>query len=972
MKKVDSPQLKRMALASAVGLAVIQMAGQAHAQAGNDPSQPAPQAVVVTGSLIRHASDEGATPIVSVKAAELEARGNTELKDLVLEQPQSLSLGTNSGAAGPITNLRGLGPMRTLTLLNGRRLANEPLQDQYVSVNVIPRIALDRVDTLNGGAASTYGADAIGGVQNYWTKRTFNGIDVKGEYATPQMNGGGQTKSLGVIAGWGNLSQDGWNAYLAVDYQEKSALFQRDRPNLFATDVVQNLGIGLAPDARNPSPLANFGFTRSANSNYNPYFASGCLEPYSHATLGNNSLATPPVYSPGCARDNAYWTAASDGSKISTIYSHATLDVGGGHKINVDLLHSDFTVQKYRGMQVPGANQPFTTYSLSSASPFYPGKGITPLPQVIGSNTGANTPAMYIDPTKTPGTVGNLNMANRTIYFQWGPAELGPAYRNDQQKNDRIVVEAEGTVAGWDYRTGLNYGQSDRITKAGEGYVLYSKIQAGFDQGILNPFALQTAAGLDYLKSAAVHDYAYRRNQAYNESVDATFSRAIWQLGGGDLMLALSGELRRDGAHPFGAPLDYVLRTPTGGLAIDASGTVTQTDLVGEAPVGVNKKLHRDISSLMMEVEAPITKTFLVNFAARADHYKDLATTTVNPKVAARWAPVDQLMFRASYQTGFRAPSIMDIQNPTPEVRTQTMDDPVLCPSKQPTVPATGTPASGYTADQVCNVVVNYWTKSPNNSFLKPEKSRGFNFGMGWEPVKNLSLTLDYWGIGMRDVLAAVGIAEVQQNPTKYADLIIRNPTTGLIDHILASQTNRGDSRMRGIDVSANYRTPTWAFGRFDAKLDGTWYQKYEFQAEKNGEWLKDIGIITNDGRYGSAGPNAGLAGLPQLNPRWKHTLSVTWHLGANWHTTLSQRYNTGFTDLTPRTGSTLTKVPALSMWNTNLRYTGFANTTLSAGVNNMFNKWPPITADSAYSGYITSLADVMGRTFRISAEHKF
>jgi iron complex outermembrane receptor protein len=133
------------------------MSGQAYAQTvpGEAPAAQV-QAVVVTGSLIRRVADEGATPLTTIKSAEMEARGHTELKDLVLEQPQSLSLGTNTGAAGPVTNLRGLGPMRTLTLLNGRRLANEPLQDQYVSVNVIPRMALDRVETLSGGAASIY------------------------------------------------------------------------------------------------------------------------------------------------------------------------------------------------------------------------------------------------------------------------------------------------------------------------------------------------------------------------------------------------------------------------------------------------------------------------------------------------------------------------------------------------------------------------------------------------------------------------------------------------------------------------------------------------------------------------------------------------------------------------------------------------------------------------------------------------
>lgn len=963
-------EIKPAVMAAAVASAMLQLGAPAYAQGQAAQAEPM-QAVVVTGSLIRRVASEGATPLLTIKATELEARGNTELKDFVLEQPQSLSLGTNTGAAGPVTNLRGLGPMRTLTLLNGRRLANEPLQDQYVSVNVIPRMALDRVETLNGGAASTYGADAIGGVQNYLTKRGFKGATIKAEYATPEMDGGGQTKSIGAIVGFGDLAQDRWNAYLAVDHQKKSALFQKDRPEQHDPDVLRTLGLGLLPEARNPSPLANFGFTRAANSNYNPAFATGCDTPYTNPALGAASASTPPVYAPGCARDALFWTAVTDGSEITNVAARASMNLAGGHKIDLDILHSNFNVQKYRGLQIPNANQPFTTYSLPSTSRFYPGKGITPGVKVVGSNTGANSPAMYIDPTRTPGTVSDLNLNNRTVFFQWGPAELGPAYRNDEQTNERIVLTAEGTVLGWDYRTGANYGRSERDTRVGEGYILYTKAQEGFDQGILNPFGLQDEAGAAYLRSIQAEDYTYRLNKAYNQSVDLTLTRPIWTLDGGDVVLAVSGELRRDSARTFDAPLDYVLRKADGSYNINAAGTVVQSDLVGEVPQGVAKKLSRDISSLMLELDVPVTSSLLVNAAVRADRYKDLDQTTVNPKLAVRWQPLPSLVLRSSVSSGFRAPSIMDIQNPTPEVRTQLMDDPVLCPSSQPTVPGTGTPAPGYTADQVCNVLTSYWTKSPNNTFLKPERSRGFSFGFAVEPMKNLSVTVDYWGLALRDVLGAVAIAEIQQNPVKYTDNFVRG-ADGTISYIIASQANRGQTRIRGADVSARYRFPKGSFGSFDTQLDGTWYHKYEFQGEKDGVWLENVGVLTNDGRYGSAGPNSGLAGLPQINPRWKHTAAINYTQG-DWRATLSQRYSSGLTDLTPRTGSTLTKIDAYSQFNVNVKYSGIRNTTLSAGINNITEEFPPLTANSLYSGgYITSLADMMGRVFRVSAEYKF
>jgi iron complex outermembrane receptor protein len=168
------------------------------------------------------------------------------------------------------------------------------------------------------------------------------------------------------------------------------------------------------------------------------------------------------------------------------------------------------------------------------------------------------------------------------------------------------------------------------------------------------------------------------------------------------------------------------------------------------------------------------------------------------------------------------------------------------------------------------------------------------------------------------------------------------------------------------------YRFPTTTYGTFDAKLDGTWYHKYEFQGEKDGAWLQNVGIITNDGRYGSAGPNSGLAGLPQINPRWKHTASVTYNQG-DWSATVSQRYQSGLTDLTPRAGSTLTDIDAYKQYNVNLRYKGIRNVIVSVGVNNVTNEWPPITANTLYSGgYLTSVADMLGRVYRLSMEYKF
>ncbi len=946
----------RLSLCAAAALAVT---GLAHAQ-----ETATLERIQVTGSSIKRVAGETALPVTAIRSEELDARGHTELKDLILELPQSQSLGFNSGAAGPVLNLRGLGPMRTLTLLNGRRLANEPLQDQYVSANVIPRMALQRTEVLRDGASSIYGSDAIGGVQNFLTHSSYKGAKIKVDLNAPDRGSRGQTNAVGFIAGIGDLGNDGWNVYATMDYQTKSALMKGDRPELYDGTALNQLGLLMTPSNKNQSPIANYGFSANANSNYNSSFATGCVAPYSLPTLGAGSVATPATYNnAGCYRDPNFFDAVSDGSRISNLYGKGTLNLGKGHRVSLELAHADFTVQKYRGMQLPSGNEPATTYNIPSTSKFYPGKGITPLVNVVGSNTGANSPTMYIDPVKTPGVVSPLNMNNRLVYFTWGPGELGSAYRNDQQLNDRMVLSAEGSVWNWDYRVGLNYGHSTRDTRTGGGYILYSKAQEGFTKGILNPFGPQDAAGLEYLRSIELRDYIYRKNEAYNKSVDATLTRELMELGGGPLTLAITGELRRDEAKVSAAPMDYA-------TTVSSAGVVTKDDIVGENPTGVAAKLHRNIKSAVIELDAPLTKMWSVNGAVRSDSYSDLKTTTVNPKLSVRFQPMTEVMLRASANTGFRAPSIMDIQNPTPEVRTVAMDDPVLCPGPTPTIAGTGTAVASFVGREslVCNVQTDYWTKSPDNSHLKPEKSKGWSFGGAFEPLPGLLVTADYWSIRITDVLGALTLAEVQSAPTKYAANILRN-ADGTIDHILASQANRGDMNMRGLDIAATYQLKAGNWGTFNFKLDGTYYDKYAFSVEKGGQMYDNVGILTGDGKF--TGPNAGLATMQQIVYRWKHTAAVNWRLG-KWSTQLSQRYSSGLNDLTPRAGSNYTDVKAYKQYNLSASYSGIKNVKLSFGINNLTNVYPVLTANTTYSGYLTSNADVLGRAYRFTAEYSF
>ena len=225
-----TPRSARRPGLTAIALAVATLASTAQGQG-------TAERVEITGSIIRRISDQTALPVSTISAAEISARGHIELKDFLLELPESSTIGFYAGTVGTLINLRGLGQARSLTLMNGRRFANEPLTDQYVSANTVPKIALARVETLRDGASSSYGSDAIGGVQNYYTLRSFTGVKLEAEMMEPSRSGGGGTSGYAILGGIGDLSSQGWNIYAGYEYSKRKVLFRRDRPELSGLDA---------------------------------------------------------------------------------------------------------------------------------------------------------------------------------------------------------------------------------------------------------------------------------------------------------------------------------------------------------------------------------------------------------------------------------------------------------------------------------------------------------------------------------------------------------------------------------------------------------------------------------------------------------------------------------------------------------------------------------------------------------------
>lgn len=930
-----TPRPTRAPRLSTLGLAMLALAGNAAAQ-----SEPG-QRIEITGSLIKRIADEGALPVTSVRAEQLEARGHTELKDFMLELPQASSLGSFAGTAGPMTSLRGFGPMRTLTLLNGRRLAKEPLTNQYTSVSVMPRMALARTDILRDGASSAYGSDAVAGVQAFYTHRTFEGLRIKAEGLVPERSGGGDYQSLGLVAGTGNLASQGWNVYGAVEFQKRKILLREDRPEL-NTGLAQ-LGIGTTGQGGNATP-ANFTdptnpVTANRTLRWNPYYAQGCLPPYSEPSTSGGRQT--------CWLDsNDTYSAFGNGNDILTVYGKGTLALGGSHQLSLEA-----NIARYNVLQSNPATP--VTVRLTNTHPYYPGNGIVP-------------------------AVAAANLNGRPIDAMWSVADGGPRERDDRHSNDRLVLALEGELGSWNYQAALNHGRAERDTRAGSGWYSISGGAAAvqgsattlFLDSRLNPFGLQNAAGLALLEASRLEGQTLRLHRATNSSADFTLSGPLFKLGGGDAVLAVGGELRKDGWQAIG----LASNDPKASLnnQIDILGGDSQA---AGARSSTSNKISRDITSLFTELDLPVTKTLSFNAALRADNYKDLDETTVNPKLAVRWQPVRQLVVRGSANTGFRAPALPEIYSKeTERTAINTFDDPLYCP----TVNGVPTAAAGFTSAQVCGLTGrNQITKVPSNAQVGPEKSEAFTIGLAFEPVRGVSASIDYWETEIKDIIGNRAITFILANHQLYTNLFRREADRTLsADAVVNTATNLGKLRAAGFDVSLAWTLPLADAGRLNLALEGAYLTRWEASSPEvnNGAWISALAMY-ND--VVPVNPNAGLSnGTRGLNHRWRHTLAVGWALGP-WSAQLSQRYQSKVRDqnLAARTGAGTTgprDVAAYEQWNLTAGWQATKHFKLGVGVSNLFDKDPPLTNHNGYLGYLTSSVDVLGRAYRVTAEYKF
>jgi iron complex outermembrane receptor protein len=890
------------------------------------------QRVEITGSMIRRTESETALPVTVLKMDELQKAGVTNAEQAIkfITQQQGGTVtsssvsGTNGAAA--YADLRSLGAQRTLVLLNGKRVAPNPFATVATDLNTLPMAAIERIETLSDGASSIYGTDAVAGVINFITRRDYQGAAV-GAQAQITEHGGANVYTADILSGWGDLDKQGFNVMAGLNLRKQDHMFGTERDFMKSSYIPDHGFNGTSPTTF-PANYSQAGTVANANPT-----SPDCAPPTSISVPEANGTRIR------CFADTQAFTHVVPEQDQWSLFLRGSLALGKDHTASLEYFHS------YNKVFQQIAPSPESGLTMFPTSPFYPGNGITP-----------DNPAL-----------------NHTlpISIAWRTTVLGPRQSEQENHTQRVVGSLEGVVAGWDYQANALFSNAKvennyiggwpmtlPLRNGVSGCVLVSGACTGplvvnGQQVFLNPFGDQTAAGLDYIRANQVLGQV-QDGEARLGSLNGTLGTTFGSLPGGPMSVAFGGELRKD---------EMVYHTDV--------AKVSQAASSGLAGAGALREGDRDVEALSAEIVLPVLKNLELSAAIRYDHYSDFGSTT-NPKVSLRYTPVKELLLRGSYNTGFAAPSLYQLNLPNSTTFTSTRyNDPVLCPN--------GVPAPGAVPSRDCGI--QFQQMQGGNADLTAEKSKAWTVGFLVQPTQQLSFGVDYWDYYIKDSISTIGEQAIFADPAKYANLYVRcsqapadrrnllgacqNP--GSVDplaYVINTFLNLGDVKTNGVDLQINYNTGATPYGSFTAGLRGSYVNKYEFQIEPGGAWFNPVGNY-----------NAQFGG-PVI--RYQQIITIGWETGP-WSTLLTHRLVNGYLDQNSPASVAPAfrnhKVADYTTVDLAVSYRGIKGLTLGAGILNVLDKDPPFSNQSARfqaRGYDDRFASPLGRTYQLSARYEF
>jgi iron complex outermembrane receptor protein len=745
-------------------------------------------------------------------------------------------------------------------------------------------------------------------VVNFILRDNFQGLEL---YANGggTTDGGGATRNFSATAGFGDLTRDKFNVLVFAGYEKDDPLFGADRP--FAKSGV-NVAMGNDVTSGNTFP-ADFVAADGSFGTFSPNAPNNCApsisDPLNHPTSRCRFDPSPFVsLLPSIAKYNFFTSAHYAITDDLQLYGTASYSQ---HKVTTVIqpvpLSDQFAIPPNNPLatQDPyqcGPGCATATILLTSTSPYYP-------TAFVQSKTGGPTPDLLIR------------------YRSFG---TGLRDQADVSKQPRFTFGVKGEAGGWDLDAGFLYSQTQLTEVVYGGYPAYSKVLPLLNSGQVNFFGPSSPAVMQELMATNYYGNAYATRTTIEE-FEASGSHKVIDLPAGPLQVNVDGSIRKEKFDTNPSP------------------AIQSGDISGYGGNFLPENNERNVYGGSAEFAVPIIEGLSASPAVRYDYYQGTGGKT-SPKIGLRWKPMNELMVRAAFAKGFRAPSLTELFQPqTQGVSAPGLTDNARCRTTQ--------------SSNDCNTQFNAILGGFKG--LQPEISNTYTFGVVVSPVADLSASFDWFSVKLQHTIVfGIDGQTILSNPA-YASLITRGAPTancpGCPGPVLQlDQTNRnfGETLVQGFDVNLQYRTPAAPWGRFTFQFDGSYFATYQIETPAGFQnFAGVVSPITN--------------GAGGVIPRWHHYATLRYNVGP-YEISLAENYQSSYRDL-PNTQAAVDPtlfvphdVASYSRVDLQAAWTGIENLRLAVGARNVGNKVPPYSnvggQNVFQAGYDPGYVDPSGR----------
>ena len=731
-RKLGHPGFQRKLLCAAISMSLLPIAGTALAQ-----DDSVVEEVIVTGSFIRRTEGfRSASPLTQISLEDIAAQGTPNMGDVIhnLSFNQGSSISSNitpgSGASTTAINIRGLGSNATLNLVDGKRIIDSNVNQ------MLPQIAINRLDIVVDGAAALYGSQAVAGVVNFVPIKSYDGFKFEVFNMQTEANDSYQEQMYSFL--WG-AEVGGIDIVTAGQWRDNSNLLWSDRPDLYKAGF--NFSSSGNPGQYSVPGRDESGMLTGANSRQgdlgcgdmstmaDPTGAGDRLNP--NGNLGSNNT---------CYMDFGQWWELNPANQQAVFYTNANYEVNDDLTLNAQLNWNSLT---YKG-QNSAAN---------------PGGRVDELPMLRGELPG--NPYRAMDANGNPLFAADLNgdtlpdrnaagvvqldplgiPFNEDVNFSgwrpFGKSQTPAAGLNSngsfpgfaRETAFRVALDAEFTVPyieGWRGQASVMYSNEKILGRFNNQS--FSAISQGLNCDTLgpvddcfNPWAVNPDVLRPYTNSQAVADSLFptqllrRRTDNSLYTMDLILNGEVplgnFELPGGPIGMAVGLQRRGNG-------FDYI---PS---SIEQSGDLYN----GAEDQPANET--RDVDAWFVELAIPVLDNLEITMAVRDESYSTGQSST-DPKFGIAYSPTEWLTLRATKGTAFIAPSLNDLNAPE-RCNLSNIDDPM---------------SSFFAYARRCQA---------GNRLLTPETADTRSYGLTFEPIDNLRIDLDWSQTNFSDRIVSI------------------------------------------------------------------------------------------------------------------------------------------------------------------------------------------------------------------------